>query len=305
MQAQINALEPGNSTNLHGGWLHGANQVADSLTAEGIHRVLLLSDGLANRGVTDRLQIVGQTREMCRRCSISTSTFGVGEQYDETLMREMAEQGGGHYYFIETPAQIPGILQRELGEMLTVIARQAWLNVAFPAGMEANLRGDLPYEQEANRIRFFLGDLFSGEERYFYFRVVTPPGPAGSSLTFPVEVSFEGSEGKSYRERAEVQFSYEEERAFRGVVSNQDVLRRYALVSLAATTTRAIALEREGKQRESAALLESELEYRRKDLDKESLQQYADLARRLREGLTTRDRKQADYEQYQRRQSRI
>src|SRR4029453_1728356 len=53
LKRKINELRPGGWTDLSGGWLAGCREVADRLTADGIHRALLLTDGLANRGITD------------------------------------------------------------------------------------------------------------------------------------------------------------------------------------------------------------------------------------------------------------
>ncbi len=47
--AQLRGIESRGSTNLHGGWLTGCEQVAGGLSADGVNRVLLLTDGLAER----------------------------------------------------------------------------------------------------------------------------------------------------------------------------------------------------------------------------------------------------------------
>jgi len=52
-KAAIAHIHDGGSTNLHGGWLKGAEQAAKHLDPAVISRVLLLSDGNANVGLTN------------------------------------------------------------------------------------------------------------------------------------------------------------------------------------------------------------------------------------------------------------
>jgi Ca-activated chloride channel family protein len=91
-------LEARGNTDLCGGWLRGCEQVGLGIEDGRLGRCLLLTDGLANEGVTDRLAIVGHAAELRRR-GVTTSTLGVGRDFDEGLLREMAEGGGGNFYF--------------------------------------------------------------------------------------------------------------------------------------------------------------------------------------------------------------
>jgi Ca-activated chloride channel family protein len=53
----INTIEAGSTTALFDGWLAGALQVAEHLDAAALNRVLLLSDGQANEGLTNAAAI--------------------------------------------------------------------------------------------------------------------------------------------------------------------------------------------------------------------------------------------------------
>ena len=72
---RLRSIGARNSTDLHGGWLSGCEQVAAGLAAEGVNRVLLLTDGLANRGVTDHEELARLAYDLRRR-GVTTSTFG-------------------------------------------------------------------------------------------------------------------------------------------------------------------------------------------------------------------------------------
>ncbi len=134
IQERVNALQPGGWTDLSGGWLEGCREVAAHELAEGVNRALLLTDGLANRGMTDIEELAHHAHELRRR-GVSTSTFGVGLDFNEHLLEALAAHGGGHFHYIERPEQIPDVFRGELGELLTVVAREVFLNIAIPAGI--------------------------------------------------------------------------------------------------------------------------------------------------------------------------
>ena len=95
----VNSLYPTNSTNLSGGLIKGINQIESVLNKDYLNRVVLLSDGLANAGITN----ISQINKISRRASengISITTMGLGANYDENMLTSIAEYGAGNYYFI-------------------------------------------------------------------------------------------------------------------------------------------------------------------------------------------------------------
>ncbi len=128
----IDQIETAGSTNLHGGWLEGANQAASSLEIGRLNRVLLLSDGQANQGETRPEEIFKQVAGLAKK-GISTSTMGVGEDFNEDLLEGIANNGDGNYHFIHNPKQLPEIFAVELKGLLTTLGRMVSL------GFEPNL----------------------------------------------------------------------------------------------------------------------------------------------------------------------
>jgi Ca-activated chloride channel family protein len=110
---KINGIHPRGSTALHGGWQEGARQIQANRQAEGVNRVLLLSDGLANVGEA-RPDVIANEVHTVATAGVSTSTLGVGDDYNENLMEAVARSGDGNYYYVESPAQLPGIFRTEL-----------------------------------------------------------------------------------------------------------------------------------------------------------------------------------------------
>lgn len=182
-------VHPRGSTNLCSGWLHGCGEIAARLEQEQIARCLLLTDGLANQGITDRDQIMRHAAELRQR-GVATSTLGVGTDFDERLLRDMAQEGGGHAYYVERAEQITDLLTSELGEALATVMRGAAIHVALPPGATAEPLNTLRYRHIAgdNELRVELGDLTSEQEVSAVIRVHFPTGNVGERASVRVSI---------------------------------------------------------------------------------------------------------------------
>lgn len=132
---KVNAIMSGSSTNLEGGIRKGYQLVNNSkslIKGEMINRVLLLSDGLANVGVSESGALAKITSSFFDDDGISISTFGVGLDYNEDLMAKIALQGGGMYYFINSVEKLPEIFNMELKGISKVVAQNTKLEITYP-----------------------------------------------------------------------------------------------------------------------------------------------------------------------------
>lgn len=184
---RLRPIRERNSTDLHAGWLTGCEQVAAFLSAEGVNRVLLLTDGLANRGITDRDELARLAYDLRRR-GITTSTFGVGTDFDESLLQAMADSGGGHFYFIGDVAQMRDHITSEVGEALEVVAREAVLDLTLPESVRVDPLSPVRVEQGPGRARVYLGDMLSGQALSAVLRVTFDFGEVGREVGVIVRV---------------------------------------------------------------------------------------------------------------------
>jgi len=105
---RIEAIRSGGSTDLYAGWVTGAKCVGSG------GRVILLSDGLANQGrFTDALSLSQHASVSYEKYNVTTTTIGVGRDYDEGLMAGMARAGGGAHYFAHTASNITEAFSQE------------------------------------------------------------------------------------------------------------------------------------------------------------------------------------------------
>lgn len=140
--ASITALKTGSSTALHAGWKGAAEMVCKNLDAKMVNRVLLLTDGEATDGIKDTQTLSKHASTMAEH-GVTTSTFGVGDQYNETLLQKMAESGDGRYYYLEGDSNFERLFAEEFQGMSRLYGSDVRLRVhATSATLE--LYNDLP-----------------------------------------------------------------------------------------------------------------------------------------------------------------
>ena len=248
----INELTPRGSTNLSGGMMRGVEEVEKTLHRKefrenAINRVLLLSDGLANRGVTDPHQIRKMVRA-AKRDGVRISTLGLGREFDEDLMQDIAENAGGSYTFIEHPNQMARYFEEELNVLFATVLRDARLE--FDGGRRIERAQILTYDEASGRrnVDLDLGDFHAKEKRTFVLKLDVEPDAfdrLGTVDLGEITISYRDVETGTERrvtEDVEIEVVADLARAERGI--NKDVVVETAL------------LETEIKQREAVDLFE-------------------------------------------------
>jgi Ca-activated chloride channel family protein len=190
---RIDELTAAGDTNISGGFLEGCAQLEKRLREPGQHHVILLTDGLANRGVTDGRALVSLVQRAKTR-GIGVTTIGVGTDFNESLLTQMARAGGGHYAYAANADQIPTAVEQELGSLLATTAQNVSLKMDLPAGIEVLQVYGHEEEFKPGLLEEPLGDLTSGEERRLLikFRVSAKSTVApGGSVQLRAELSYD------------------------------------------------------------------------------------------------------------------
>ncbi len=173
----VGEIYPRNSTNLGGGMIEGFRQVERNRGREYVNRVILLSDGLANQGITDPRELNRIARND-RNKSISLTTMGVGLDYNENLMVGLAESGGGNYYFIESPSQLASIMSKEFNSVSSVVAQNAYIELKLGRGVRVlDVIGcDPPVADDRDVYKIPVGDIYASDSREFTVELSIPEG---------------------------------------------------------------------------------------------------------------------------------
>jgi Ca-activated chloride channel family protein len=137
LRDKVQTITADGSTNLEGGMRKGFELVKSVKSLLGgkdemVNRVILLSDGLANVGISDPVELSKISNNYFNEERISISTFGVGADYNEDLMSKIAGQGGGRYYFISSAEQLPSLFREEIQGISSVVAKNTTLRIDYP-----------------------------------------------------------------------------------------------------------------------------------------------------------------------------
>ena len=256
IEARIREIRPGNSTALFGGVSQGAAEIRKNLNRKYVHRIILLSDGLANVGPSTP-EDLGRLGVALIKEGIAVTTVGVGTDYNEDLMARLSQNSDGSTYFVENSRDLPRIFKAEMGDVLSVVAKKVTLVIECPEGVrpvsvigrEGRIRGQT--------VELFLNQLYGGQEKYVLVEVDIPPGKHGASrdiavarVTYdnPFTASHESSSGT-------VRGRYSNERKEVDESANAPVQKAYFINLHALAQEQAIVLADDGKKEEAAKKL--------------------------------------------------
>lgn len=151
------------STDLYGGWAEGLSQLLACPESDAVSRVVILSDGQANQGVTDVPTIASDVSQAVTH-GVTTTAMGLSAHYDENLLRSVADAGNGNYVFLESPTQVVEAFENELAGLGALRGRNVKLTATGQGvGLRRNafdLRGGVPTSVDEREVR--LPDLVAG-----------------------------------------------------------------------------------------------------------------------------------------------
>lgn len=140
---KINALNTRGNTNLHAGWLTAATEVAKNLSSNSINRVILLTDGQANSGERN-IDVVSTHVSNLFSKSITTTTFGIGENFNEDLLEKMSNAGGGNFYYIESDEQLTDMFEEEFTGLSNIAASEVKIQLDLKNASLVEMMNDFP-----------------------------------------------------------------------------------------------------------------------------------------------------------------
>lgn len=292
---EVDQIHAGGSTNLTDGWLTGCNAVAEGPAGNHVKRTLLVSDGLANVGITNHEEIWHHAGALFER-GITTSTFGVGQGFDEHLLEGMANRGGGNFAYIESAAVIDQMILAEFKDLLTVTARNVKVEINLPAGVSATVPGEWTTEKKGQKITISLSDQPANRTTTLFLDLLTPPGDG--QLVLNTVVTFE-DENKAIRTAvSELTLQYAAEAKVLKASKNQDLVTRYAAVETGQRMNEALKLERVGRRDEAQQMMRQTLSRYGADMPAPTRARYTEVSERIDRGLEEPERKNLNMDSY-------
>jgi Ca-activated chloride channel family protein len=179
VQNAIDRIYEGGGTNLYAGLSVGREELRRSFDGESVGRLVLLSDGMANMGITDPDAIARFSAQMASE-GLTVSAIGLGVDYNEDLLARVADLGGGTYDFVDDPRELELAFQDELERSASVVARKTRVDVDLPAGVRLiEVLGWETGVAKDGRFSVHVGDVYAGEERKIVMRVTVAGATTG------------------------------------------------------------------------------------------------------------------------------
>ena len=226
LKEKIAGIEAGGSTALYAGVKTGARQIQEYFSGKRINRVILLSDGLAN----------------------------VGPSSNEDLMAGLAEASDANYYYVQDTERLPEIFAKELGEMLTVAAREIKIEITCPDGVQPLGFIGRSEKFENRKASVNLSQFTLGQSRYLLLRcLVTRPEPEVARVKVSYTDELDNGSEQSAGGVVKVRFTDDPTAADRSV--NTAVNAEKVLVLTAVAKDEAIAQADAGNYQQAAQTL--------------------------------------------------
>ena len=179
----IRSISVGGATNLGAGLQEGIDLLLAARTMGNVRRVILISDGLANRGITDPVYL-GNMATISMKNEFAVSTVGVGSDFNEHLMTYIADRGAGNYYYLENPNLFDQVFHKEFNITKAAVATSVEVSVPLRDGLKVVDASGYPIQVKNNQAIIQPGNLLSGESKKLF---LTLRVPTHSEHTFEIK----------------------------------------------------------------------------------------------------------------------
>lgn len=190
LYSAVDRLSAHGRTALYAGVEEGARQVQSYFRDRQVNRVILMSDGRANVGPSSphELSKLGQT---LAQDGITVSTIGLGLNYNEDLMQQLALASDGNHAFAETGDDLVRIFNSEFGDTLGITAQDVEILIEVRGGYSPTRILGRPGQIEGNRVKVKMAQLNGGFERYVIVELDAAAGAiGGEDAIADVKVSY-------------------------------------------------------------------------------------------------------------------
>jgi Ca-activated chloride channel homolog len=247
IKAKIEAMTASGTTDMAAGLGVGINQVQAYLQSDGVNRIVLLGDGMPN----DEGPILPMATA-AGQAGISIAAFGLGTEYNETLMAAIAQRSGGRFHYIEESDEIASVFVDEVLRLTRTVARDMVVTLRPGPGVRVTRIVGHPSTTYAQ-----LGTLAQGEDRDVIVELETPARKdqlaielLDATLRFTDAVNESGG-----HERSVYVATHASAKGIGG--EDIDVLKVAARQFLAAAVLDAVSLARQNRLPEAMAILDA------------------------------------------------
>ena len=145
MLNRLKSLKALGGTNLVAGFDETRLLLKKYSTRRSLKRIFVFSDGQINHGVTDHQQILNEVTSMKTTYELAVCSFGIGTDFDEKLMTNLADYGSGDYFFIEGAQSMKKVIDIAFKSFRSLMGTGAYLRIRTKN--DARLRNSYQYQK--------------------------------------------------------------------------------------------------------------------------------------------------------------
>ena len=189
LEALIHGVRAGGGTNLGAGLQTGINVLLSANQNGNSGKIILISDGLANKGITSP-QVLGNIAGIAVEKEFAVSTVGVGIDFNELLMTKIADKGVGNYYYLENPEAFAEVFQKEVFYTQTTSINGISVHLSLPNGISLINAAGYPITVQNSHAVFHPGDLRSNQTRKLFLTLKVPSERVGEFTIGRIKVRY-------------------------------------------------------------------------------------------------------------------
>lgn len=277
----LGKIKAGGCTNLSGGWLLGCEQVKSCLNREYLNRVLLLTDGQANEGITDP-QILTKTAHKQSEQGIITTTLGFGTYFNEDLLMGMAKAAGGNFYFIQSPDEATDVFRIELESLTSVVGQNLTVTLHPESSIELReILNNYRTTSTEKGLEIFVGDVYEIEAKQLAVQLVIPAqNTIGQLPLISIHYQYQTLVNDSIEQLSgelPITINIGSEADAQQVQPDQSVFEQTSKLRIAQVKEQAIALTDKGEYQKAAETLRSAIQ----DIQQKLLNEIFEIAEEI------------------------
>jgi len=190
----IQSIRLGSATYLYGA-LKQAHKIVSENSQGTVSRIVLITDGIPTDN--DNTQDFVDRCNEIRKGGITVSPIGIGAGYNEDLLLQIGDAGGGAWMHVTDPqAQLPDFLREQVNDMRDTVAINPELRIDLIPGAEildfysvkpVLTKMELP-ERNGNQYAILLRDIVKGQNQTIVFRIKLPSQQNGDYTLFKASI---------------------------------------------------------------------------------------------------------------------
>ena len=195
LKRKIDRIRDGGGTAISGGMGQGLAELDKALSPDRVSRMLLLTDGQTFGDEKQCLKLGKKAGDS----GIVVNALGLGDDWNEDLLDEIAEASGGVADFIDSPDKIVAFFEQAVKSMQDTVVQNAQLTLRLASGVTPRqvwqvlpMISNLGYKPLSDRdVQVPLGELEKGQPRSLLVELLISPRPGGSYRIAQAEVAYD------------------------------------------------------------------------------------------------------------------